>query len=221
MSLASKYRNNVHSTTGVTPAELLISRKPCTHVDLLHPDLSKRVEDKQTVQKEVHDRNCHESSLKESDPMYARNFQSGDKWLVGRISKVLGTRTYLVHLDIGKTVKRHVNQLKYRKVVEQPPPDEVWYPMPVQDRNVQVSQPPNRDANSNSDASPNSDAQPVRTSTRTSSPPDRYNSTRSLRGRRCSDSVLVCTGVLVYCLCIYSRWLMMQYCDYVLVVLCS
>ena len=45
-----KYRLQPHSTTGVSPAELLIGRKPRTHLDLLHPDLSKRVEEKQSSQ---------------------------------------------------------------------------------------------------------------------------------------------------------------------------
>ena len=33
-----------------------------------------------------------------------------------RFLKVLGTRIFLVELNIGKVVKRHVNQLKYHFV---------------------------------------------------------------------------------------------------------
>ena len=36
--LLFKYRNTPHTTTGVTPAELLLGRKPRCHIDLLHPD---------------------------------------------------------------------------------------------------------------------------------------------------------------------------------------
>ena len=96
----------------MTPAELLICRKPRTHLDLLHPDLSKRVEEKQSSQKQCHDsRRTREGEFKLGDSVYARNFQTGDRWLQGKISKVLGTRNYLVELNIGKVVKRQVNQL--------------------------------------------------------------------------------------------------------------
>ena len=44
--LLFKYQNTPHATTGVTPAELLMGRKPHTHLDFLHPDLASRVENK-------------------------------------------------------------------------------------------------------------------------------------------------------------------------------
>ena len=120
------YRLQPHLTTGVTPAELLIGRKPRTHLDLLHPDLSKRVEEKQSSQKQCHDsRRTREGEFKLGDSVYARNFQTGDRWLQGKISKVLGTRNYLVELNIGKVVKRHVNQLKYRIVEDFTPVEDV------------------------------------------------------------------------------------------------
>ena len=63
-----KYRLQPHSTTGVTPAELLIGRKPRTHLDLLHPDLSKRVEEKQSSQKQGYDsRRTRERDFKLGD----------------------------------------------------------------------------------------------------------------------------------------------------------
>ena len=78
-----KYRLQPHSTTGVTPAELLIGRKPRTHLDLLHPDLSKRVEDKQSSQKQYHDSTrTGERRFNEGDTVYARNFQSGEPGII-------------------------------------------------------------------------------------------------------------------------------------------
>ena len=53
--LLFKYRNTPHATTGVSPSELLLGRKPRTHLDLLHPDLTKRVEERQIAQKLAHD----------------------------------------------------------------------------------------------------------------------------------------------------------------------
>ena len=47
-----KNRLQPHSTTGVSPTELLIGRKPRTHFDLLHLDLS-RVKENQISQRHV------------------------------------------------------------------------------------------------------------------------------------------------------------------------
>ena len=100
--LLFKYRNTPHTTTGVTPAELLLGGKPRCHIDLLHPDLATRVENKQSAQKTVHDGKLKARTFEVSDPVYVKNFQSGDKWMPGTISKVLGTRTYLVKLNLGR-----------------------------------------------------------------------------------------------------------------------
>lgn len=107
-----KYRTIPHATTGRTPAELLLGRKLRTHLDLLHPDLAKRVEEKQNSQKVNHDKTQRERLYLEGDPVYAKNFRPGDKWLPGKISQVLGTRTYMVELETGQVVKRHIDQLE-------------------------------------------------------------------------------------------------------------
>ena len=83
-----------------------------THLDLLHPDLAKRVEEKQNSQKVNHDKTQRERLYQEGDPVYAKNFRPGDKWLPGKISQVLGTRTYMVELETGQVVKRHIDQLE-------------------------------------------------------------------------------------------------------------
>ena len=44
------YRNTPHSTTGVSPAELLMGRKLRSPLDLLKPDLHFRVEGRQEKQ---------------------------------------------------------------------------------------------------------------------------------------------------------------------------
>ena len=49
----------------------------------------------------------------------------------GTISKDLGTRTYLVKLNLGKTVRRHLNYVKARKndAVEFPKDDFIMPPI--------------------------------------------------------------------------------------------
>ena len=46
-----QYRQTPHSTTGVSPAELLMNRRPRCRLDLLHLDVSGRVWRKQEQQK--------------------------------------------------------------------------------------------------------------------------------------------------------------------------
>ena len=57
------YRNTQHSTTGVSPAELLLGRHPRTLFDLMLPDLSIQVQDKQANQKHHHDQHAQPRTL--------------------------------------------------------------------------------------------------------------------------------------------------------------
>ena len=51
------YRTMPNSTTGQTPAEIFLNRRPKTRLDLLRPDLGRRVESKRNNQKVAH--NAH------------------------------------------------------------------------------------------------------------------------------------------------------------------
>jgi hypothetical protein len=53
-----KYRITPHSTTGIAPAELLMSRKPRSRLDVLHLDVRQRVQNQQKKQKELHDQHA-------------------------------------------------------------------------------------------------------------------------------------------------------------------
>ena len=54
-----RYRTTPHSTTGVTPAELLMRRRLRTRLSLVKPDLAQVVESKQNRQKKFKDFKCH------------------------------------------------------------------------------------------------------------------------------------------------------------------
>ena len=74
---------------GVSPAEPLLGWKPRTHLDLLHPDLTTWVVEKQIAQKAAHDgRQQKDRSFQVGDLVYAKIFQAGDKWLPGEIVDV-------------------------------------------------------------------------------------------------------------------------------------
>ena len=85
------YRRIPHSTTGVSPAKLLIRRDPQLRLDLLKPDISYRVEAKQQQQKSTHVSHAHAQQFSEGEEVYVRNFQQlGQLWIPGVISKATG-----------------------------------------------------------------------------------------------------------------------------------
>ena len=101
------YRRTPHSTTGVSPAQLLMGRNLKSRLDLLKPDISQRVEAKQQQQKTTHDTHAHVRQFAEKEQVYIRNFQQGQPWIPGVISKVAGPVSYQVMLENGQLVRRH------------------------------------------------------------------------------------------------------------------
>ena len=73
----SRYRITPQTTTGVSPAELLLGRKPKSRLDLLYPEIGRKVRGSQMSQKHLH---IKERTIMEGDRVFARNFvkvQSG------------------------------------------------------------------------------------------------------------------------------------------------
>ena len=109
-----RYRTTPHSTTGATPAELLMRRRLRTRLTLVKPDLAKTVESKQNKQKEYKDLKGHQDRLfAENDIVRVRNTQARsntERWILGRVVKVCGPRTYLVKTGY-KTRYVHVDHL--------------------------------------------------------------------------------------------------------------
>ena len=74
--LCINYRLTPHSTTGKSPAELMLGRQPRSRLDLLKPDLEKTVHKKQDVQKRAHDKAALNSNF-QGEAVYVRNYSSG------------------------------------------------------------------------------------------------------------------------------------------------
>ena len=53
--LLLRYGTTPHSTTGATPAELLMKRRLHTRLSLVKPDLAQEIENKQSKQKQYKD----------------------------------------------------------------------------------------------------------------------------------------------------------------------
>uniref|UniRef100_A0A8C2FFT4 Gypsy retrotransposon integrase-like protein 1 n=2 Tax=Cyprinus carpio TaxID=7962 RepID=A0A8C2FFT4_CYPCA len=102
-----QYRITPQTTTGLAPAEMLLGRKPKSHLDLLHPDVGEKVRVQQEKQKAWHDRHARERSFREGEAVFVRNFARGQRWLPGSIVKESGPRSCVVRLSDGREVRRH------------------------------------------------------------------------------------------------------------------
>ena len=110
------YRNTPHSTTGTTPAELLMGHKLRSPLDLLKPDLHIRVEEKQEKQKQYHDRIAHQRSFAVGDLVFIRNFSrsSTDQWIPGEVISTTGPRSFRVKVPDGRILRRHIDHIRIR-----------------------------------------------------------------------------------------------------------
>jgi len=112
----------------MSPAELLFGRRLRSRLDLLKPDLYKRVEREQERQKEAHDRHSQDRSLLVGDAVYVRNFGRGPTWLAGQIIEQPGPRKYRIRLTgDGIVWCRHKDHVRRRYVL----PDSHCEPVPL------------------------------------------------------------------------------------------
>ena len=104
-----QYRITPHSTTGVSPAELLFGQRIQSHLGQLIPDLATKVESKQAAQKRNHDNHTDIHTFQIGDPVFVRNYTKGPTWLSGEIKEIRGPLSYTVSLLDGRLVKKHVD----------------------------------------------------------------------------------------------------------------
>ena len=114
------YRNTPQTTTGHAPAELMFNRLLRTPMDLLKPDLSRRMEEKQ---KRHSDQVNPARDFKPSDMVFVKNLPPGSKpiWLPGVIQASKGPRSYTIVLTDGRVVRRHCDHLRQRYEQENKP----------------------------------------------------------------------------------------------------
>ena len=112
------YRLTPNSTTGVTPAKLLLGRQPRSHLDMFRPSLTRRVECSLERQIRGHDKRVTEREFREGDYVLVKNFATGPTWLRGVIICERGSRTFEIRLDDGRELRRHIDHI--RKCVVDP-----------------------------------------------------------------------------------------------------
>jgi hypothetical protein len=116
----ARYRLTPQSSTGVSPAELLLKRRPRSKLDLLYPDTSVKVHRSQALQKAQHDRHARARFFEEGDIVFVTNFGRGDARLPGEIWKKTGPLSFIVCLTDGRKVRRHQDHIQLR-CSEEPP----------------------------------------------------------------------------------------------------
>ena len=75
------YRSTLHATTGVSPSSLFLHRHIRTRLDLIRPDYSSQVLEKQAQQKLQHDRQAHEREFFVGQSVMACNVRPGPDWV--------------------------------------------------------------------------------------------------------------------------------------------
>ena len=111
------YRLTPQTTTGVSPSELLLGRRPRSRLDLLKPHTAERVEKGQRSQKSQHDQKARERKFEVGESVLVRNYRpGGEKWLSGVIEKKTGPVSLLVKLSSGQFRRCHVDQVRKRSV---------------------------------------------------------------------------------------------------------
>ena len=108
------YRTTPHSTTGVSPSELMFGRQLRTRMDLLRPDLGGHVRSRQEQQKKDHDAHVQLREFAVGARVFVRNFGRGPLWLPGVVKELMGPVSYTVELEDDRVVHRHVDHARGR-----------------------------------------------------------------------------------------------------------
>ena len=112
------YHNTSNSTTGLTPAELLLKRKVCTRLDLLRPNVAERVSQKQASAKLNNDKKVSARDFELGESIFVENLvkQEQPKWIPGTIIERMGSVMYCV--QVGEQIwRRHADQLRAREEI--------------------------------------------------------------------------------------------------------
>lgn len=117
-----RYRITPHTTTGQSPAQLLMNRQPQSRLALTRPNIERRIQTKQANQKRDHDQRTKQRTFNVGDLVFARNFARGSQWLPGVIKGKHGPLSYEIELSDGRIWRRHVDHVRSRHTENLPHP---------------------------------------------------------------------------------------------------
>ena len=133
------YRNTVNATTNETPAKLFLNRNLRTRLDLLKPNVEKRVRDSQMKRAFSSDKG-REREFKIGQSVITRDYRTKDKWIPGVIQERTGPLMYKIDIGSNPLWRRHADQIRESNLSMLPEPQ----PEAVQTQivpNVQKEQP--------------------------------------------------------------------------------
>jgi hypothetical protein len=125
------YRRTPQSTTGISPAELLLGRRLRTRLDLLRPSLTSTVEAKQEKWPGM---NRRERDIPEDADVMTRNYGQGNTWLPGTVVEKRSPHSVVVKTPAG-VLHRHPNQLRIMNALASKPAhndEDDWLDIPAQ-----------------------------------------------------------------------------------------
>ena len=109
------HRLTPNTTTGRSPAELLMNmnRQLKSRLDLIRPDVRRKVEQKQEEQKFYHDRQVKERNFGLGESVAVENHSklASDKWIPAVVISKTGPVSYVVETQDGQKLRRHVDQI--------------------------------------------------------------------------------------------------------------
>ena len=110
------YRLTPNTTTGVAPAELLLTRRPRSHLDSVVPHawLKNKVQQQQK-QKAQHDQHSKSHHFKQGDLVFILEFHRGAAkltWLPGTVIQKDGGPNYEIKLSDNQIVRRHADHIR-------------------------------------------------------------------------------------------------------------
>ena len=106
------YRTTLHATTGVTLSSLLMGRTLCTRLDLIKPNVGRRVREWQNHQKAQHDTHCRKRQFALDQKVWVHKMREGSHWISGIIAGIQGPVSYLVQVASGDVWHRHVDHIR-------------------------------------------------------------------------------------------------------------
>ena len=131
------YRTTPHSTTGISPAELLFNRKLNTRLNFVKPKLSNIINDQEQKFKQFNNYSSNLRQFYPGDNVWVRNYSKTQAKLAeGKIIEKIGNIMYKIQLTCKTIVIKHVDQLCYKPDIDELNDNELQNLKPQCDKNV-------------------------------------------------------------------------------------
>ena len=166
-----QYRITPNTTTGISPAELMMGRQLRSHMHLLHPELAEQVSISQQRQQLNHDKRAKDRKFSIRDRIYSKDFPAGLSWLFGTIKEKRGLMLFLIELEDGRIVRQHVDHICHcyeESDLSTEDLEEIELPIDLDSGSIPDTSPTCL-------TGPAEEQPPLRRSTRLRQPPDRFS----------------------------------------------